>query len=86
MLETRGGRDLPHEELAAENSREFRFQHFERDVAFVLEVFGQIDRGHAAGAELTLDPVAIHERCIQSLDDISHGTIRSFRREARDCP
>ena len=33
-------------------------EHLERDVAVVLEVAGEVDRGHAAGADLALDLVA----------------------------
>jgi len=34
-------------------------QHLERDCAIVLAVLGEIDRGHAAATELTLDLVLI---------------------------
>ena len=38
---------------------EFGPQDLDGDLAVVLEVVGEIDRGHAAGAELALDAVAV---------------------------
>ena len=37
-------------------------QHLERDRPVVLQVAGEVDRGHAAAAELALDAVAVAER------------------------
>ena len=58
MLEVGGGLDLGQEALAPDDGCEFRFQNFQRDLSLVLEVLGQVDGGHAALAELTLDGVA----------------------------
>ena len=49
--------NLPLEALAAEGGSELRVQELERDGTFVLEVAGQVDRGHAAATELALDYV-----------------------------
>jgi hypothetical protein len=36
----------------------------------VLEVFGQVDRGHPAPAELALDPVAVGQSSLEALEQI----------------
>ena len=61
MAELRGELDLAQEAVAAERLGEVGAQHLERDVAVVLEVVREVDRGHAAGAELALDAVAALE-------------------------
>ena len=48
MLQRRRGLDLHHEPLGAEHRGEFGLEHFDRDLAIVLEVCGEIDRGHPA--------------------------------------
>jgi hypothetical protein len=42
----------------------------------VLEVVGQVDRGHAALTELALDDVAAFEGNVQTGDGIGHGLLR----------
>ena len=54
--------DLGQEPLDAEHGAQLRPEHLEGDLAVVLEVGGQVDRGHAAGAERALDPVALLQR------------------------
>ena len=62
MVEPGGDLDLGQEPLDAEHGAELGAEHLERDLAVVLEVGGEVDRGHAAGAELALDPVALLQR------------------------
>ena len=62
MAESRGDADLIQEPVGAEDGGEFGAQHLERHVAVVLEVAGEVDGGHPAGAEFALDAVAIGER------------------------
>ena len=62
MVEPRGDLDLGQEPLDAEDGAELGPEHLERDLAVVLEIGGEEDRRHAAGAELALDPVALLER------------------------
>ncbi len=59
MLEIGGGLDLLEEPLRAEYGGEFGPQHFHRHLAVVFQVFGEIDRGHAARTEFFLDGVAV---------------------------
>ena len=54
----RGGEvDLAQEPLAAERLGEVRVEDLDGDVAVVLEVAGEVDGRHAAGAELALDAI-----------------------------
>ncbi len=59
VLEVGGGLDLGEEALGADDGGEFRAQDLDGDGAIVLEVVGQVDRGHAPLAELALDAVAV---------------------------
>jgi hypothetical protein len=61
MLEVGGGLDLLEEPLGADDRGELGAKHLDGDLAIVPLVVGQVDRGHAAGAELPLDRVAIGE-------------------------
>ena len=57
------GRDLnlAQEAVGSEGRSQFWAQNFYGDLAFVLEILGEIDGGHSAGAELALDLVPIRE-------------------------
>ena len=55
MLQGRRGLDLDDEPLSAEDRGQFRFENLDRDLAVVLEIVREIDRRHAASAELALD-------------------------------
>ena len=57
MLEPGRDADLAGEAVRAERGGELGTEHLDRDLAVVLEVVGQVDGGHAALAELALDPV-----------------------------
>ena len=59
MLEPGGELDLALEALGAEGGSQLGVEDLERDRAVVPEVLGEVDRGHAAPAELTLEPVAV---------------------------
>ena len=59
MLQPGGEPDLAQEPLGAERGGELGVQHLERDLAVVLEVVREVDRGHAAAAELALERVAV---------------------------
>ena len=74
VLERRGGPDLEHEPVGAEHGGELGPQHLDRHLAVVLQVVGQIDRGHAALAELALEPVAVGEGGGEAGRDFAHRT------------
>jgi hypothetical protein len=59
MIEAGGDPDLLQESFGAEHCGDLGTHHLERDQAVVLQVPGEIDHGHPACAELTLQGVAI---------------------------
>ena len=59
VLQPCGQLDLAQEPLGAERGRQLRVQHLERHRAVVAEVGREIDRGHAAAAELALERVSV---------------------------
>ena len=61
MLQPGGELDLALEPLGAERGGQLGVEHLERDRPVVPEVLGEVDRGHAAAAELALEPVAIRQ-------------------------
>jgi hypothetical protein len=67
VLERGGGLDLLDEPLGAEHGGELGFQDLDGDLAVVLQVLCEVDRGHAARAELALDAVAVGEACPEAV-------------------
>ena len=61
MLEARGEPDLAEEPLRSEAGGQFSMEDLEGDWAVVAEVARQVDRGHAATPELTLEGIAVGE-------------------------
>ncbi len=66
VLQVRGGLDLGEEALGADDRGQFGLEDLDGDLSVVLDVLGQVHRGHAAFAELPLDPVAIGQRGFQA--------------------
>ena len=62
MVKLGGHLDFAHEAVGAEGRRQVRLQHLHRHLAVVLEVLGQVHRGHAADAEFAFDAVAVGQR------------------------
>ena len=67
VLQRRGGFNLLQESLSAEHGGELRLEQLERHLAVVLHVLAQIDRRHAAFAELALDAVATGEGGVETI-------------------
>ena len=65
MLQARNRLDLAEESIRADHRGELRLEHLDRDLAIVLEVVREVDRRHAALAELSLDLVAVGEGGLQ---------------------
>jgi hypothetical protein len=61
MLKAGSEADLPLEPFGAEGDRQLRVQDLEGDVAIVLEIAREVDRGHTASPELALEHVAVSE-------------------------
>ena len=73
MIEPSGDLDLGEKALITEDGAELGPQHLEGDLAVVLEVGGQIDGRHPAGAQRAFDAVAITE-CGGEADGVGvHG-------------
>src|SRR5687768_2092872 len=72
MLQIGSDVDLRQKPLRTKHRGQLGPQHLERDVAVVLEVAGEVNRGHAAGTQLTLDLVPI--------GDVGHESIQWRRR------
>ena len=70
VLQPGGGLDLALEALGAEGGAELGPQDLQRDPPAVLEVFGEVDRGHPAAAELALDPVALGQGSLEPLEQV----------------
>ena len=62
MLELRREPDLTQEPLGAEQHRDLRAQHLDRDRTVVLQVMGEIDECRAATAQLVSDRIATVQR------------------------
>ena len=74
MLQVGGDLDLLEEPLRADDRGQLGAQHLERHLAAVLEILGEVDRGHATRAQLPLDAVAIGEGVREAGHQGCHGT------------
>jgi hypothetical protein len=72
MLQRGDRLDLAEEALGADDRGELGTQHLDRDLASMLEIFGEVDRGHAALADLALDSIATGERILKAGDRLGH--------------
>ena len=66
MVQVGGRCDLTEETLGPEGEHQRGAEHLYRDLALVLDVVREIDRGHPARAELAVDAVAVCEGALQS--------------------
>ena len=73
MLEVGGELDLGQEPLGADDGGELGPKHLERDPAVVAEVLGEVDGGHAAGADLPLEAVAVGQGGLEPAEQLGHG-------------
>ena len=61
VIQLGGKSDLAEEAFRAERMGELRMENLERHRSVVLQVLGEVDRGHPTAAELALDRVAVGE-------------------------
>ena len=82
MLQPRRRADLGQEPFGAQCGAEIRMQDLDRDVAVVPQVVREIDRRHAARAELALDAVAVGEGELERTSSLGEWSPREavFRR------
>ena len=79
MLESGGYADFVEKAFWPESSRELRTEHLECDWAVMAMVVHEVDRRHAALAELTLDTVAVRDCSLQLSDASRQGLARKRR-------
>ncbi len=72
VLEVGGDPDLGEEALGPDYG-EFGPEDLDRDLALVPEVLREVDGGHAAGADLPLDAVAVSECRGEASRGVRHG-------------
>ena len=72
MLEVGRDLDLAEETLRTDGRREFRAEDFDRDLAVMLQVPGEIDRRHPTSTDSPLDGVAVGEGGGEAVD-VGHG-------------
>ena len=77
MLEAGGDSNLPEKALGAECGDQLVAQDLDGDGPVVLEVAGEVDRGHAAAAQLALEAVAVAEGGLKR----RHGIGQAHTRE-----
>jgi hypothetical protein len=78
MAESGGCGDFPEEPFLTQRGRQLGAQHLDGDLSVVPEVMGQIDHGHAAGTQLSLNAVAFGEGGGQPLGNAAHRAVTSI--------
>jgi hypothetical protein len=80
VVEPRGELDLTEKPVSAEHRGQLRAQDFEGDVPVKLEVVCEVDGGHAALTQLTVEAVAIGERNPERVQGSHKAALRSGAR------
>ena len=75
VLQGRDRADLPHEPLGADHGGELGAEDLDGDLALVAEVLGEVHGGHAALAELALDPIAVGEGRAEEVEGGGRHTV-----------
>ena len=73
MLQVGRELDLGQEPLGPDHRGELGAEHLEGHPPGMADVLGQVDRGHAAGADLALDPVAVGQGELEAGLRLGHG-------------
>ena len=72
MVEVCRDLNLTQKTLGSQRRGQFGPQDLHSDLAVVLEVLGQVDRGHATTANLLLDGVAVCEGGLETVEKVWH--------------
>src|SRR6185437_15771092 len=78
MLQIRGELDLLEKAVRSQHRRQLCVQNLDGNFTVMLDVLGEIHRGHTARAKLALDAVMVSERCPQTFVDLRHFTRALF--------
>ena len=73
MLQLGRDLDLAVEPLRTDGCGQLRVEHLDGDVALMLQIQGQIDRGHAAATQLALDGISVGKSDLETGEDLGHG-------------
>ena len=73
MHQPRGEANLPVEPIRPGGNAKLRPQDLQGDITVALEVTREVDDRHTAGAQLTLDPVALCQAGAKAFDGIRGG-------------
>ena len=85
VLQVGRGLDLSEEAFGPYYSSQLGLQDLERDLSLVLEVVGEVDRGHPALTKFTLDAVAALEGCVQARDSVGGVHSPNMRLRPAEC-
>ena len=72
MLQAGSEPDLALEPLGAQYRRPFGMQHLQGDRSVMLQVTGQVDRGHTPAPELSLEGVSMRQSLGERLLGVGH--------------
>ena len=67
--------DFPYEALGSDSRPQFGAEHFECDLAVMLQVLGKVNDGHAAGANLAFNCVSVGKSGVETIDLVSHRMV-----------
>ena len=84
MLQPGRELDLALEPLGAQDRRQLGMQHLQGDRPVVLQVVGQVDRGHAPAPELSLERIENDDRA-SARDSLEGGIEINVRRLTWQC-
>ena len=70
MLQVGRELDLGQEPLGPDHRGELGAEHLEGHPPGMADVLGQVDRGHAAGADFTLQAVAVRQGGLESAQQV----------------
>ena len=73
MVEPGRRADLAEKAVGADCGSKLRVEDLKRDRAVVLEVLGEVDRGHAPAPELALDAVPVRQGRRQLQKHVTHA-------------
>ncbi len=75
MFELGGQFHFPYEPIDAHRGGQLGSQHLDGNLALELEIRGEIDDGHTAGAQLALDGVTVGQGGFEMFEAVGHGTL-----------
>ena len=78
VVEPGGEPDLPDEPLGAQRVRQLGMEDLQGDGAVVPEIAGEIDRGHAATAELALEHVAVGQGGLEPFEGLGQRDLSDW--------